>query len=73
MTTATATKSKSARSIMTAKLTAQGVKTALSKSAADQLERTQLLCEHLENVPQCKEWANAAAVALSALLDKFKE
>jgi hypothetical protein len=72
MTTAVA-KPKAARSIVTTKLTAEGVKTALSKSASDQLERSAELCSHLEELPQFKELAHAAGFALTELLAKFKE
>lgn len=70
MATATETKPKAARTIVTTRITTSGVKAVLAKSALDQLERAMELCGTLEHVPQFAEQAKAAREALDVLVVK---
>jgi hypothetical protein len=67
MATATEGKPKSARTIVSTKVTADGVKTVLSKSASDTIGRAMELCSMLRNVGTLVDKADAAHAALDDL------
>jgi type IV secretory pathway protease TraF len=67
MATATMSKPKAARTIVSTKITVDGVQTTLSKSAGDTIGRAMDLCSQLRNVPTLTEKADAAHAALDTL------
>ncbi len=68
MTTATATKPKTERTIVSMKLTATGVKTVLASSAESQLQNALDLCRKLATVEQFKEHADKAIEGLLGIV-----
>ena len=71
--TATATKPKAARSIVTTKVTTNGVKTVLEKSVQEQIGKMATLCDQLSSLPDHGERFKAAANALEGVLDGFQK
>lgn len=67
--TTTEPKSKKPKSIVTTRVTSDGVKNELAKSSQDQLDRTYELIHLLCNVPAWAEKANAALETLGELAD----
>lgn len=68
MSTATATKPKTERTIVSMKLTATGVKTVLATSAEKQIENVLDLCRKLEEVQQYQHSASLACEGLLGIL-----
>lgn len=67
MATATASKPKAARTIVSTKVTADGVKTVLSKSATDTIDRMMDLCTALKNIDRLQPFASDVSEALDKL------
>jgi hypothetical protein len=67
MATATEVKPKSARTIVSTKLTATGMRSEISSSASKQLREATELCRLLCNVKEFEEAAGEAAAALVRL------
>lgn len=67
--TATETKPKAAKAVVTTKVTAAGVVNELAKSSHAQLDRAYELVHLLCNVPAWAEKANAALESLGELVD----
>ncbi len=69
MATATETKPKAAKAIVTTKIAADGVVHVLAKSAHDQLDRAYELVALLAKVPEWHEVAEAAMEPLGKVID----
>lgn len=67
MATATEGKARSARTIISTKVTADGAKTILPKSAEDTITRMMELCSALRNIDRLQPKADEAHAALDAL------